>query len=331
MPLFPSAQGSDPTLYGYPVLTTSALLTTDVILLDQRQVLLATEGGPTVDVSREASVQADSAPATPPTPMISLWQQNMIGLRCEQFIYWMRARDQGVVLITGVDWGTVPPALMAAGGPGDNTAQRARRSRTWARRVSPQHVKPRNRVADSGYGVLRTVAPGARFYRAPGARASGPRARLVGTEPVATAHERVTCTNHFPARGRRNITCGGGDPLSFSAVWASVTMISQDIAKLRPTVYKSNDDGSKEPFPNHPAQRVLDHPNPYQTRVDFWQHFMMATLLQGNSYTLFDNDERGVISAMFPLDPYGTRPVIGEDGSVFYQLNRTRLEALESV
>jgi hypothetical protein len=62
---------------------------------------------PSVDVvtSREASLQMDSAPATPPTPLTSLFQQNLVAIRAEQFIYWQRryaTPNAGFGKITGV-------------------------------------------------------------------------------------------------------------------------------------------------------------------------------------------------------------------------------------
>jgi HK97 family phage major capsid protein len=99
------------TLLGYPVKTTSLQPASEILLIDQEQVLLAEDGSVTVDVSREASVQMDTAPATPPAPLVSFWQQNLVGLRGEQFINWMRARDTAVVQITGVTYTDYPPPL----------------------------------------------------------------------------------------------------------------------------------------------------------------------------------------------------------------------------
>ena len=45
--------------------------------------MVADDGQTMVDTSKEASLQADSAPATPPTPLISLWQQNLLGIKAE--------------------------------------------------------------------------------------------------------------------------------------------------------------------------------------------------------------------------------------------------------
>jgi HK97 family phage major capsid protein len=113
-PAFPTAPNK--SLMGYPVVTSSHLDTDEIILLDQADILFAGDDSVTVDVSREASVQMDDTPATPATPLLSFWQQNLIGLRGEMFAYWQRARDKSVVLITGVGYGQTPPAPALANG-----------------------------------------------------------------------------------------------------------------------------------------------------------------------------------------------------------------------
>ena len=75
-----------------------------IILVKASEILLADDGGVTLDVSREASIQMDSAPTNPPvaaTVLVSLWQMNMVGLRAERFINWQRRRVQAVGYITG--------------------------------------------------------------------------------------------------------------------------------------------------------------------------------------------------------------------------------------
>jgi HK97 family phage major capsid protein len=109
--LFPTMNGAQPTLLGYPVVTSTASplgagpgFLGQIILVDQPQIFLADDGQVTLDVSREASIQMDSAPATPPTPLTSLWQQNLIGIKAERYIYWMRRYDPAVQLLTGVPY-----------------------------------------------------------------------------------------------------------------------------------------------------------------------------------------------------------------------------------
>jgi hypothetical protein len=69
--------------------------------LSNPELTVADDGQVTVDTSNEASLQLDTAPATPPTPLISLWQQNMLGIRAERYIYWLMRRVAAVQEITG--------------------------------------------------------------------------------------------------------------------------------------------------------------------------------------------------------------------------------------
>jgi HK97 family phage major capsid protein/HK97 family phage prohead protease len=67
----------------------------NVVLVSPGCILYADDGGVTIDVSREASVQMDSAPDNPAlatTVLTSLWQNNLVGLRAERFINWKKAR-----------------------------------------------------------------------------------------------------------------------------------------------------------------------------------------------------------------------------------------------
>lgn len=97
-PLFPGMGAQGGSIFGIPVVTSQAAGTT-VAIIDTRGILMADEGGLTIDVSREASVQMDSAPTDPPvaaTVIVSLWQLNLIGIKAERFINWKRARTASV-------------------------------------------------------------------------------------------------------------------------------------------------------------------------------------------------------------------------------------------
>lgn len=101
----PGSLGPTPNLLGIPVVVSGNVAVsggkTNIILVEQSQILLADDGQVLVDTSTEASLQMDSAPATPPTPLVSLWQQNMLGIKAERFIYWLRRRAGVVQLISG--------------------------------------------------------------------------------------------------------------------------------------------------------------------------------------------------------------------------------------
>jgi len=80
---------------------------TNVIALQPNLVLYADDGGVTIDVSREASLQMDSAPMSPAdatTVYVSLWQNNMIGLRAERYVNWAKANANAVKYLTAAAW-----------------------------------------------------------------------------------------------------------------------------------------------------------------------------------------------------------------------------------
>ena len=88
----------------------------NVIALQPSLVLYADDGGVTIDASEQASLQMDSAPMSPAdatTVLVSLWQNNCVGLRAERFINWAKANPNAVKYLTGVAW----PAPTSAEAP----------------------------------------------------------------------------------------------------------------------------------------------------------------------------------------------------------------------
>lgn len=104
---FPTVNQDGGTLMGIAIIVSDNVPTGDIIFVKPSEILVADDGNVTISVSREASLQLDSAPSEPPASMVSLWQQNMVGLRAERFINWMRRRTQAVYVLTAVDYGTV--------------------------------------------------------------------------------------------------------------------------------------------------------------------------------------------------------------------------------
>jgi HK97 family phage major capsid protein len=98
------------SLEGIPVVTSENIVSSGspaggiIVAINAPEILLADDGAVQVDMSREASLQMDSAPDSPPTAstiMVSLWQRNMVALRAERMINWMRRRDGAVQYIEG--------------------------------------------------------------------------------------------------------------------------------------------------------------------------------------------------------------------------------------
>jgi HK97 family phage major capsid protein/HK97 family phage prohead protease len=113
-PLFPGLGAGGGSAFGITVVT-SSVAGSNVILLQPDYILVADEGGVNVDVSREASVQMDSAPTNPAdatTVLTSLWQNNLVGLRAERFINWKRAILAAVKYASGAAY---TPSMLGFG------------------------------------------------------------------------------------------------------------------------------------------------------------------------------------------------------------------------
>lgn len=123
--LFPNVSVSGGTAEGITIVTSQAA-GTNIIGLQPSYILYADDGGVTIDSSREASLQMDSAPTSPAdatTVLVSLWQHNLVGLRAERFANWKRANVNAVKYLTGaaypapagLDAGDTPPATQSTG------------------------------------------------------------------------------------------------------------------------------------------------------------------------------------------------------------------------
>ena len=100
-PLFPGMSQGGGMIMGYKAVASQSAGTT-VALVQPSAILYADDGGVTIDVSREASLQMDTVLDNPPLAtslLTSLWQMNLVGLRAERFINWKKARA-GVVQYT---------------------------------------------------------------------------------------------------------------------------------------------------------------------------------------------------------------------------------------
>jgi HK97 family phage portal protein len=126
----------------------------------------------------------------------------------------------------------------------------------------------------------------------------------------------------FPGAWQRNITLDGRDQmLSHSAVYACVTRIANDIAKMPINLV--------EKLPStkiwtvvereSPFWRPLRRPNLVQNRIQFFTLWVLSKLIHGNAYILKERDERRMVVRLYVLPPQSVKPMLAPDGSVFYR------------
>jgi HK97 family phage portal protein len=128
---------------------------------------------------------------------------------------------------------------------------------------------------------------------------------------------------------QRNDDESADNILRFSAVYACVTLIASDIGKMRLRLVQQDDKGFWSETESPAFSPVLRKPNRYQTRVKFVEWWITSKLVHGNTYVLKQRDNRGIVTALYILDPTRTRPLVAPDGSVFYELRRDNLSGLQ--
>lgn len=102
---------------GFPVVTSQSVVAqggspTDgwpIILANAGDILLADEGQVRIDASSEASLQMDNSPDSPPTAsttMVSMFQSNMVAIRADRDINWVKRRSTAVQYISSANYTT---------------------------------------------------------------------------------------------------------------------------------------------------------------------------------------------------------------------------------
>jgi HK97 family phage portal protein len=112
-------------------------------------------------------------------------------------------------------------------------------------------------------------------------------------------------------------------------VFSCITLIASDIGKLRYKLIEDIDkDNIWEETTNPAFSPVLRAPNPYQNHIQFKEQWITSKLTRGNTYVLKSRDQRGVVNALYILDPTRVTPLVSPDGSIFYQLGIDNLAGL---
>lgn len=114
-----------------------------------------------------------------------------------------------------------------------------------------------------------------------------------------------------------------------SAVYANVTLIASDISKMRWCLVDEDENGICSEVDVPSFSPVLRKPNRFQNRIKFVEQWIVSKLLHGNTYVLKQRDNRGVVVAMYILDPLRTKPLVTPDGDVYYQCSKDNLAGID--
>ena len=117
--------------------------------------------------------------------------------------------------------------------------------------------------------------------------------------------------------------------LAYHAVFSCITLIAADIGKLRLKLVAQDPDGTWNETTSPAFSPVLRKPNRFQNHIQFKEWWVTSKLTHGNAYALKERDNRGVVVALYLLDPCRVRPLVAPDGEVFYSLGEDNLAGIQ--
>jgi HK97 family phage portal protein len=110
--------------------------------------------------------------------------------------------------------------------------------------------------------------------------------------------------------------------LQVSAVWASIELLTDNIASLPLFVYKKDAsmEGHKTLARGTPLWTLLHtSPNRRHTPMEFWQFMVMNYLLRGNAYARLSRNDAGEVIEMWPLASDQVEVDVLADKTVVYK------------
>lgn len=132
----------------------------------------------------------------------------------------------------------------------------------------------------------------------------------------------------FAGAWQRNVEISYDSVLSFHADFACRTLIASDIAKLRVKLVQKDSDGIWSETASSAYSPVLRKPNHFQTRIQFFESWVLSKLQRGNAYILKKRDNRNVVNGLYVLDPTLVTPLVADSGDVYYQLKADSLSRI---
>src|SRR5580765_1944004 len=138
----------------------------------------------------------------------------------------------------------------------------------------------------------------------------------------------------YPGAWQQNVTVTATTALAYPAVFACVTLIASDIAKIGLRLVEQNADDIWIETSSPAFSPLLRKPNHYQTIIKFVEQWILSKLLWGNAYVLKQRDARGVVVALYVLTPAHVTPLVTTatdatgPGDVYYQIRRDDLSGL---
>lgn len=137
-----------------------------------------------------------------------------------------------------------------------------------------------------------------------------------------------TIRESFSGAWQRGVEVSAESVLTHSTVWACITLISSDIAKLWIRLMASDENRINTETDSPEFSALLRKPNHFQTRVKFIESWLLSKLTSGNAYVIKARNGRGVVDSLYVLDPQRVQTLVAPNGNVYYDLSQDWLAGL---
>ena len=124
-----------------------------------------------------------------------------------------------------------------------------------------------------------------------------------------------TIFESFAGAWQQEVKIDQNKVLANHAIFACVSLISCDISKLRPRIIAEDNGIWVETKPKGLA--VVQKPNAFQNRIQFYENWIISKLLRGNTYVLKERARSGGISALYILCPDLVKVLVSDSGRYF--------------
>lgn len=119
----------------------------------------------------------------------------------------------------------------------------------------------------------------------------------------------------FKSRAGVNVNeASAGRITAIAACWR---IISNPLASLPKRVYQLQADGDKKLLLNHPTSTIINYPNRYINRNDFWRLMVVRRLAYGNSYAYIKRDKYFNPIEFIPFRPGSVYPFFYDEKLVY--------------
>jgi HK97 family phage portal protein len=132
----------------------------------------------------------------------------------------------------------------------------------------------------------------------------------------------------FNAHSVTGVQVNQATALTATTVLAAVFMLAEDFAKLTPSIWRLNADGSRSKATDHELYDLLYQPNDWQNWFEFAEMMQCSLIMRGNAYAVKIRNGRGKVVKLVPVNADWVALWESPDGSIFYRVTPVGLHML---